>query len=105
MKYSRCFLLQLLQIGTPQKNKNKQENQKPHQQQLQNLHYKRTEIRARAVGKKDDASLGSPRARQPTAKRSGASQQRATQKLSSLCVVRARLSLRAGEGATGTAGW
>jgi hypothetical protein len=82
----------------PKKNKNKQENQKPHQQQLQNLHYKRTEIRARAVGKKDDASLGSPRARQPTAKRSGASQQRATQKLLTVRSACARELARRGRG-------
>ncbi len=52
MKYSRCFLLQL-SSNWNQKTK-KQETQKPHQQQqqqLQNLHYKRTEIRVRAVGK------------------------------------------------------
>jgi hypothetical protein len=91
--------------------KNIQETQKPHQQQqqqLQNLHYKRTEIRVRSLtqlGSKDAFFAGLP-ACAPTQQRSAAElRSSARLKSSSLCVVRARVSLRAGEGATGTAGW
>jgi hypothetical protein len=107
MKYSRCFLLQFLQIGTPTKIK---KNKKTKNRISSNSSSFR--ISTTTELKFVRAQLGS-RMMLPWTPRVRANQQRSAAELrssarlksSSLCVVRARVSLRAGEGETGKAGW